>query len=202
MEFDYQFWEPCLPDEIAVRFADFAAPWCIAGGWGLDLFLGELTRDHGDIDIVILRKDQQLLQQVFPNAEIFVVDPPGCLRPWSSQEYLAVPLYNIWIRDRRQGPWKVQVLLQDHTEEQWLFRRDHTIKGALANLVIPSAQGIPILSPEIQLLYKAKAIREKDRHDFELVLPYLSATQRTWLREKIGQVYGEPPMWLNHLLVS
>lgn len=199
--FDYQFWEPFLPEEVALRFSTFFEPWCIAGGWGLDLRVGQVTRTHADIDVAILRKDQLKLHDIFSDAEIFVVDPPGALRDWSAEEYLFAPLYNIWIRESSQGPWKIQVMLQDHTKEQWLFRRDHSIRGSLENWIVSSKTGIPVLSPEIQLLYKAKSIRDQDQHDLALSLPHLSTTQRIWLREKIRQVYGEDHIWLKELLI-
>lgn len=37
-------------------------PWCIAGGWAIDLFLENVTREHSDIEILILREDQIHLQ--------------------------------------------------------------------------------------------------------------------------------------------
>ena len=200
MKFDYTYWEPFSPSEIAQLFVDFPALWCIAGGWGLDLFVGKETRDHGDIDVVVFRDDQYRLFNIFRGFEIFVVDPPGVLRAWAPEEYLAEPLYNIWIRKERSGPWKVQVMLQDHTEQEWLFRRDHSVTGAMKDLIIKSKQGIPILNPTIQLLYKAKNARAKDQDDFLEVLPYLQMEQRRWLQEKIGQVYGLGHAWLAQLI--
>jgi len=188
-----------LPSQIARLFSTFHAPWCIAGGWGLDLYLGRQMREHGDIDLVILRRDQLLLQELLADFEIFVVDPPGALRSWMPNEYLHKPLYNIWVRRTPSGPWKIQVMLQDHTTSEWLFRRDDSIRGALEGLTMISSDGIPILRPEIQLLYKAKEIRERDRNDFEWVLPHLSSVQRHWLRGKIEQAYGLENPWLLRL---
>lgn len=199
MEFDYKFWEPLLPSQIAMLFSTFPTPWCIAGGWGLDLFLGRQTREHEDIDVVILRRDQLLLQRLLTDFEVFIVDPPGALRVWMPDEYLSKPLYNIWVRRASTGPWKIQVMIQDHTMSEWLFRRDNSIKGALENLTMISSEGIPILRPEIQLLYKAKAIRERDNNDFDRVLPHLSSIQRYWLRGKIEQAYGPEHRWLRRL---
>ncbi len=201
MEFDYTYWNPFLPEEIAQLFSDFSAPWCIAGGWGLDLFMGNISRKHDDIDVVILRKHQALVFEVFSGFEIFVVDPPGTLRPWSLGEYLSAPLYNIWIREETQGPWKVQLMLQDHTEEKWQFRRDHSFTGPIDELMIRSKSGIPILNPLIQLLYKAKDIRTKDQHDFNGLLPFLDPDQKKWLHDRIKRVYRLPHPWLDSLLV-
>ena len=43
--------------------------------------------------------------------------------------------------------------------------------------------GVPFISPEIQLLYKAKYQRAKDEHDFELAAPRLDEGRRRWLIE-------------------
>ena len=48
-------WEPWRPDEVAARLSGIAAPWCVVGGWAIDLFLGRETRPHGDLEISIPR---------------------------------------------------------------------------------------------------------------------------------------------------
>ena len=54
----YGRWQPWHPREVAAFFAELDAPWWIAGGWAIDLFLGRQTREHEDIDVQILRRDQ------------------------------------------------------------------------------------------------------------------------------------------------
>ncbi|HEX5563842.1 MAG TPA: hypothetical protein VFX34_02680, partial [Sporosarcina sp.] len=41
---------------------DFERPWGVAGGWAIDLFLGNQTREHSDIEIAILREDQHRMK--------------------------------------------------------------------------------------------------------------------------------------------
>jgi hypothetical protein len=48
-------WKPWRPDEAASRLAGVEAPWCVAGGWALDLWRGKETRSHADLEIAILR---------------------------------------------------------------------------------------------------------------------------------------------------
>ena len=36
--------------------ADLPVPWYVAGGWAIDLFVGQVTRDHQDVDLVIGRR--------------------------------------------------------------------------------------------------------------------------------------------------
>ena len=51
------------PLQVAQAMAGFRRPWFIAGGWAIDLFLGRVTREHADIEIAVLRTDQQFLRQ-------------------------------------------------------------------------------------------------------------------------------------------
>ncbi len=44
---------PCKVTEI---LSDFDYPWAICGGWAVDLYLEEVTREHKDIDIAINAK--------------------------------------------------------------------------------------------------------------------------------------------------
>lgn len=57
-------WEPLSIPEIQNNFKSFTAPWIIAGGWAIDLFLKKQTRQHSDVDILVDRKDQLALQQL------------------------------------------------------------------------------------------------------------------------------------------
>jgi len=196
MPFDYTNWAPLTPQEAVEQFREFASDWCIAGGWGLDLFMGKQTREHGDIDILIFRKDQGKVQSLLADHELFVVDPPGQLRPWLPGETLAPPLYNIWVRAHADAPWSIQLMIQDTEGEEWVFRRDHTIRGALSKMIVYSSAAWPILSPEIQLLYKGKSIGAKDQADFNHLLPYLSTPQKEWLREKLKTAYGNFHHWV------
>lgn len=43
-------WEPWSPVEVARRLADVTVPWCVVGGWALDLAAGQQHRQHEDLD--------------------------------------------------------------------------------------------------------------------------------------------------------
>ncbi|HEX3303033.1 MAG TPA: hypothetical protein VHR64_09145 [Thermomicrobiales bacterium] len=44
-------WEPWRPQEVAHLLAQVEAPWYVAAGWAIDLFLGCPRRAHEDIEI-------------------------------------------------------------------------------------------------------------------------------------------------------
>ncbi|MCW2863035.1 MAG: hypothetical protein JWP48_4743 [Actinoallomurus sp.] len=50
-------WDAWGPAEVAGRLAGVDARWYVAGGWALDLFLGERTRPHDDLEIGVAAAD-------------------------------------------------------------------------------------------------------------------------------------------------
>jgi hypothetical protein len=50
-------WDPWRPEDVTRRLAGVSAPWCVAAGWALDLFRGEQTREHGDLEIAVPAPD-------------------------------------------------------------------------------------------------------------------------------------------------
>jgi hypothetical protein len=50
-------WSPWHPRELAQRLEGMSKPWCIVGGWALDLWHGHETRAHEDIEFTVLRGD-------------------------------------------------------------------------------------------------------------------------------------------------
>lgn len=175
--------------ESALRHAcavmsGFDAPWGIAGGWALDMFLGVESRPHGDVDVSILRRDQQLLRPRFEGALVSkVVDHR--LSPWKAQEFLASPVHEV------HATWPdgthLEFLLNESDPEsrEWVFRRDHRIRRALT-AAFNNTRGVPYLAPELVLLYKSKAPSPKDEADFDAVRPRLSGEQRAWLVQALA----------------
>lgn len=60
----YDVWQPWQPHEVAELFSALTVPWWIAGGWAIDLYIGTQTREHDDIDVQILRRDQQAVRAI------------------------------------------------------------------------------------------------------------------------------------------
>mgnify|MGYP007135459534 CR=1 FL=1 len=89
-------------------------------------------------------------------------------------------------------------MVADITDDQWLFRRDIRISRPLATIGRRTDDGIPYLTPEIQLLYKAKTPRPKDEADFARTLPYLDGESRQWLVQALALVHPGHP-WLIQL---
>lgn len=199
-------WQPWSPHEVARFFAPLAAPWWIAGGWAIDLFLGRQTRTHEDIDVQILRRDQHLVRALFGTWDMQAALPPPRdetwpFRSWRLDDVLDGAIHDIWCRPTSTQPWALQLMVADTRDEWWVSRRTPRIVRPVAALGGITAEGIPYLAPEIQLLYKAKGCRPKDEADFLHTLPALDRERRQWLRNALTTAHPRHP-WLDLLADS
>jgi hypothetical protein len=112
--------------------------------------------------------------------------PPGSLRPWPEGEVLPPSVHDIWCRRDPSAPWSFQLMIDDVDADDWLFRRDHRIRRGVTTLFgRASRPGLPVLAPEVQLLYKSGSLRDKDAADFATVVALLTEPERAWLRESL-----------------
>ncbi|MFD4139551.1 nucleotidyltransferase domain-containing protein [Streptomyces sp. NPDC058572] len=178
--------------------ADF--PWWIAGGYAIELAVGRALRPHGDLDILVLRRDQLRARERVAGWDLQVADPPGAgqLRAWVTGEVLQEPLHDIWCRRTPGAHWSVQLMLDEADGEDWVSRRDPRVRLPLTRLGRVTAQGVPYLTPEVQLFYKAKQTRGKDEVDFDAVFPLLDTAQREWLLDALNTTAPEHP-WRRRL---
>ncbi len=180
-------------------FLDGEFPWWIAGGYAIEFAVGCPFRPHADIEVLLLRKDQLLAQGMLEGWDCWAADPPGTLRPWRPGEVLPPHVSDVWCRKEPTTPWCLQLMLDDD-EGNWRSWRNGLVTRSIDAMGLRSAEGLPFLAPEIQLFYKAKAPRPKDWLDFAKVLPLLSNSQKTWLRDAILITYGEDNDWLRKIL--
>ncbi|TDD55925.1 nucleotidyltransferase domain-containing protein [Saccharopolyspora elongata] len=192
-------WDPAGPAEVQRLFSRQPAPWWVAGGYAVELAAGRRLREHGDIDVLLLRRDQLAVQQALAGWEWWAADPPGTLRPWRRDERLPAGVHDIWCRRSASSPWRIQVMLDESAGDEWGSRRARHLRRPIAEIGGRTADGIPFLAPEIQLFYKAANPRPKDEFDFAAVLPSLDAAQRRWLADAIATTCGAHP-WLPALV--
>lgn len=173
-------WEPLSPEEVAGLLLGFTAPWWIAGGWALDLFIGRQTRAHNDIEIAIFRGDASALRAFLTGWEFFIAED-GTLRPLAPGTALAADAHELWSRERGRSAWQLEVLIEDREGERWAYRRHPRIGANVHDLGRVTESGIPYLRPEIQLLYKSQGSRAVDESDLITILPRLDPAQRATL---------------------
>ena len=177
-------WDAWRPDEVARRLAGVGVPWCVVGGWAIDLFLGGETRAHGDLEIAIARADFARIRErlagfafhVVGDGEVCALAPDALPPPDKHQN---------WVLDPHANAWRMDVMLEPGDADTWVFRRDESIQAPRTRMVAATRDGIPYLAPHGALLYKAKAVSKKDEADFAAVLPRLGAQAREWLRDSL-----------------
>src|SRR5262249_27241808 len=90
------------PLRLAALVADFSCPWYLCGGWAIDLFLGRVTREHHDLDLILFRDDQEALRRYLPDWEFikFLWGPGGELDMewWEEGEWLAPPVVELYVQ--------------------------------------------------------------------------------------------------------
>jgi len=197
-----EFWiVPEALDDLPAILAGFDRPWWVAGGWAIDLFLGAETREHEDVEISVLFDDQEALREAMRSWELHVVVDTGVLSPWESGDRIELPRHQLWARRAADAPWSLEILFELGEGSDWVYRRDQRIRRPLSSFGTRAAEdagGLPIVAPEIQLLFKSSNAREKDEHDFASALPALPDEARGWLRSALTTVAPAHP-WLERL---
>ncbi len=163
----------------------FPAPWFIAGGWAIDLYLGRVSREHSDIEIAVFRIDQLKLHKHLTGWEFKKVEAER-LAPWGEGEWLQHPVHEIHAHSPDLDADALEILLNESDHTCWIYRRNRQIKRELSKASLRSEDGIPYLAPEIVLLYKSKNPKSYDEADFGNTLPQLVEERRTWLRRALG----------------
>ena len=82
-----------------------------------------------------------------------------------------------------------KILLNECSNDDFVFRRDSRIRLPIERAFCATRSGIPILAPEIVLLYKSKrAHTEKDARDFSNLVGSLDPARSRWLSRSLRLV--------------
>lgn len=186
-------WRAWRPEQAAQQLAGLDVPWCVVGGWAIDLWLGRETRAHDDLEIAILREDLPAIRARLNGFVLHAVGD-GDVRRLEPDAVTPPDKHQNWVLDPIANAWRVDVMLEPGDTHTWVFRRDETIRAPRTQM-IGSRNGVPFLNAEGALLYKAKAMRPKDEADFNACLPTLDAAARTWLSRALTRAHPDHP-WL------
>lgn len=186
------------PGQVAERLAGVTTPWCVVGGWAIELFTG-WARPHEDIEIAVPAAGYPELRARFAGCEF---DMPFEGRVWRSataEEFAAT--HQTWVRDPVTDRYLVDVFREPHDGDVWICRRDDRIRLPYSEIVRRTHDAVPYLAAEATLLFKAKACRDKDEHDFAAALPLLDTRQRARLASWLGLAHPGHP-WIRRLLAD
>ncbi|MFX0576311.1 hypothetical protein [Nocardia nepalensis] len=189
-----RLWAAWTPDELARRMPSVTVPWYVAGGWALDLFTGGGARGHDDLEIGVPQGGFSEMFAAFPGFEWDVV---GDGRVWLFPAE-AANHHQTWLREPATGRYRLDVFRERHVGDRWVCRRDPSITLPYEELILRTGDGIPYSIPEVALLFKAKARRDKDEADFRRVLPAMDRSQRSRLSEWLSRVHPGHP-WLERI---
>ncbi len=188
------------PDQAAVALAGVSAPWAVAGGWALDLWLGRKTREHEDLEIAVP-------SAFFPEIQARLERRGLALFDIDNGQVIALPpgeaprrrTHQTWVMEPAVHGWRMDVFREPGDAQTWVYRRTGELSAPRAWASGRTAAGIPYVAPQIVLLFKAKATRDKDQADFSIVAPRLSSEARGWLAASLRVIQPGHP-WIEQLI--
>jgi hypothetical protein len=184
-------WAAWHPTDALRALAGVEAPWYVAAGWSIDLWLGGGHREHEDLELAV--PSARFREFVQPLAR-------AGLELYPLVEDRAVPLAEVgsealaeshqtWALERAAGVWRVDLFREPSEGGTWIARRDESIRMPYEELIRFTTDRIPYARPEVTILFKAKHTREKDDADFAAVLPRLGDAERRWLANALALVH-------------
>lgn len=185
---DHGAWRPWHPAELGARLCDVSRPWCIVGGWALDLWHGVETRDHEDLEFTVLREDIGRFRDALQGVAFHTVGN-GIVEYLPDDQEPPADIWQIWCLDIADERWKVDMMVEPGTPDIWAYKRDPGITRPRADMVLFTPDGLPYLAPEGVLLFKAKYQRAKDEADFANAVAKLLPAQRAWLTSALEAMH-------------
>ena len=180
-------WRSWTPEQVMRRLQGVDVPWAFIGGWALDLFRGSVSREHEDVEIAVPKASFWTIRDALPELEFTIV---GAGRKWSLSDDVAFAMtHQTWGREPTNGDFVIDVFREPHDGDIWICRRHPSIRMPYTELFQRNAEGLPYVTPEVVLLFKAKLARPKDEQDLEGALPLLSPDARRWLVDAIERVH-------------
>lgn len=161
--------------------------WWVTGGHALELHLGRSWRTHEDTDIGVVREELPAVYPLLSQWDAHIA-AAGQLAPWRGESLRSDRHQtNLWCRLSASGPWVLDVTIGEGSDTAWIYRRDSSVQVPWEQAVLHSADGVPYLAPELQLLYKSQGVRPKDNADAAEVIPGLDGRQRDLLVRSLGR---------------
>ncbi len=180
-------WDPWRPEDVARRLAGVSVPWCVAAGWALDLFRGEQTREHGDLEIGVPVPGFGAIRDALAGYHFEVV---GSGRSWPLDSPAFDVMHQTWVSEPGTGVYRLDIFREPQRDGAWVCRRDQAIRLPYEQIIRRAGDGIPYLVPEIVLLFKARHSAEpKNQADFAGTLPLLDDGAVGWLRWALTRMH-------------
>ena len=95
---DVEAWQPWTPRELTDMLDGVDVDWCVVGGWAIDLFLGEVTRPHHDLEIAVQREDLAAIRGHLRGFVFFAVGDGAVRAPRARRSRSARPASTLGTR--------------------------------------------------------------------------------------------------------
>ena len=127
---DQSAWQAWHPHELAQRLQGLSQPWCVVGGWALDLWHGHVTRSHEDLEFTVLRRDLPVfcrrmrelgLALYAAHSGVLTLLAPG--EQGGPGELPADGIAQIWCWDAAAACWRVDMMVEAGTLSTWVYKR-------------------------------------------------------------------------------
>lgn len=195
-------------------------PWAVCGGYALDLFLDRTFRVHGDIDLCVFETDRDAIVNfmLWNDWHVYEFRGQGKVRPLytnsvrgNGRNLMCVKddcelvkfypceeeglLYHQFFHTGIRQFNYIEFLFNEANETHFVFDKVNGIERELS-ASIRFRHGIPYLSPEIVLLYKAsQADKPEYQYDFDQTYPAMNNESREWFSHNLGKLYPEGHRW-------
>lgn len=199
--------------DIAGVMADYPHAWALCGGWAVDAWLGEVTRAHQDIDIVVFDDDQLAAYEHLRDRGWHQIAHDeavgGAVRDLWDGRPLVLPAHVHCARDLdalrtwvpsgepHPGDLYLEVMVNERSGKDWVLNAEPRLAVPIRDSRRASPWGVPAVVPEVLLFYKATAYfddgtmasaKPKDDADFHALATRLGPAERAWLRNAISAV--------------
>lgn len=210
-----------IVQELTQLFRNAPFHWAICGGYGLDIFLEQDTRTHGDIDLCVLEPDRaaaighmlSLGWQVYEfrgqgkvrpihspsasdNGRNILCLKEGCdlIRFYPSEEEGL--FYHEFFHTGLKELNYLEFLFSTTNDGYLLIGQQPGLQRELSKAFL-TRDGVTYLAPEIALLYKAaNADQPEYQLDFQTAYPRLSPEQQGWFGDAMNPCYPDGHPWL------
>ena len=98
------------PQEAAQALAGLDVPWCVVGGWAIDLFLGRVTRKHEDLEIAVPRMFFPAIRSHLERRYALHVVGDGEVRRMKAGSVLPPEKHQCWVLDEAANQWRLDVM--------------------------------------------------------------------------------------------
>ena len=185
---------PAPVARVAELMSPYPFPWALCGGWAVDAWLGRTTRDHHDVDVVVLHEDQRALFDHLAGWRLVGHDDEvddESTEPWDGRRLSSPAHVHVGARDGVEPEFH----LVEREGPDWVLRREPRETRPLASAIARAPWGLPTVVPEVLVYYKAlppswrrsprTPPRPHDDLDLEVLWPLLEPASRRWVERAV-----------------